>query len=241
MLLLKVTVRGPKEDVMKACQQLLELTTERQLSSYSVEVRAKPQHHKFLIGKNGANIKKIRDLTGARIVFPTDKDEDKEVIIIIGRREAVEHAKVELEATIKEIVSSRSRACYVRGESLRGAIQKFPKCIRKKADTLKVLIATVPFKVVPLEAYTTIPTFLPRSEAVLEVFCVSVFSTFCDLAWISSTVSNLRPFNLVFILGKRKKLQGTKSGEYGGCGMTVMFLEAKKCCTAKAMCTGALS
>jgi transcription antitermination factor NusA-like protein len=103
----KVTIRGPKEDVIKACQQLQELATERQLSSYSAEVRAKPQHHKFLIGKNGVNIKKIRDLTGARIVFPTDKDEDKEAITIIGKQEAVERAKAELEATIKEIVSFR--------------------------------------------------------------------------------------------------------------------------------------
>jgi len=39
----KVMVRGPKEDVKKACQQLLELTSERQLSSYSAEVHAKPQ------------------------------------------------------------------------------------------------------------------------------------------------------------------------------------------------------
>jgi len=116
MLLLKVTVRGPKEDVKKACQQLQELTTERQLSSYSAEVRAKPQHHKFLIGKNGANIKKIRDLTGARIVFPTDKDENKDVITITGKQKAVELAKAELEATIKEIVSSRRRAIMCRKE-----------------------------------------------------------------------------------------------------------------------------
>jgi hypothetical protein len=40
---------------------------------------------------------------------------------------------------------------------------------KKKVDMLKVLIATVPFKVVPLGAYTTIPTFLPRSDAALEV------------------------------------------------------------------------
>ncbi|GLV35995.1 Dodeca-satellite-binding protein 1 [Carabus blaptoides fortunei] len=99
----KVTIRGPKEDVERAKQQLLELTTERQLSSFTAEVRAKPAQHKFLIGKNGANIKKIRDSTGARIVFPTDKDEDKEVITIIGKKEAVEKAKAELEATIKEI------------------------------------------------------------------------------------------------------------------------------------------
>ncbi|CAG2061167.1 unnamed protein product, partial [Timema podura] len=78
----KVTVRGPKDDVMKARQQLMELTSERQLTSFTAKVRANPQHHKFLIGKSGANIKKIRDLTGARIVFPTDKDEDKETITI---------------------------------------------------------------------------------------------------------------------------------------------------------------
>lgn len=43
----------------KAKLQLLELTNEKQLSSFSAEVRAKVQHHKFLIGKNGANIKKV--------------------------------------------------------------------------------------------------------------------------------------------------------------------------------------
>ncbi|GLG98938.1 Vigilin [Gryllus bimaculatus] len=99
----KVTVRGPKDDVMKACQQLRELTSERQLSSFTATVRAKPQHHKFLIGKNGANIKKIRDQTGARIVFPSEKDEQKDVITIIGKQDAVEKARAQLEATIKEI------------------------------------------------------------------------------------------------------------------------------------------
>ena len=50
------------------------------------QVRAKQQHHRFLIGRNGANIRKIRDATGARIIFPTDKDEDKELITIIGKK-----------------------------------------------------------------------------------------------------------------------------------------------------------
>ncbi|XP_023026265.1 satellite-binding protein 1 Dp1 [Leptinotarsa decemlineata] len=99
----KVTIRGPKEDVDRAKQQLLDLANERQLASYSVEVRAKAQHHKFLIGKNGANIKKIRDSTGARIVFPSNSDDDREVITIIGKKEAVEEAKAALEATIKDI------------------------------------------------------------------------------------------------------------------------------------------
>ncbi|VEN61845.1 unnamed protein product, partial [Callosobruchus maculatus] len=67
------------------------------------QVRAKAQHHKFLIGRNGANIKKIRDSTGARIVFPSNNDDDREVITIIGKKEAVEEAKDKLMAMIKDI------------------------------------------------------------------------------------------------------------------------------------------
>ncbi|KAG7202071.1 hypothetical protein KM043_004746 [Ampulex compressa] len=99
----KVSIRGPKDDVEKAKQQLFELTNEKQLSSYSAEVSAKVQHHKFLIGKNGANIRKIRESTGARIIFPTEEDQHKEVITIVGKKEAVEKAKAELETTIREI------------------------------------------------------------------------------------------------------------------------------------------
>ncbi|XP_037797231.1 vigilin-like [Penaeus monodon] len=99
----KVTIRGPKEEVHKAKQMLVELSNEKQLASFTAEVRAKPQHHRFLIGRNGANIRKIRDATGARIIFPTDKDEDKELITIIGKKEAIAKAKEQLEITIKEL------------------------------------------------------------------------------------------------------------------------------------------
>lgn len=99
----KVTIRGPKDDVLKAKSQLLELANERQLASFTAEVRAKQQHHKFLIGKNGASIRKIRDATGARIIFPGNDDADKEVITIIGKEENVKQAKEQLEAIIKDI------------------------------------------------------------------------------------------------------------------------------------------
>jgi len=99
----KVTIRGPKEEVTKAKQMLVDLSNEKQLASHTCEVRAKQQHHRFLIGRNGANIRKIRDSTGARIIFPTDKDEDKELITIIGKKESIAKAKLELETTIKEL------------------------------------------------------------------------------------------------------------------------------------------
>lgn len=99
----KVTIRGPKDDVERAKVQLLEMSNEKELSSFSAEVRANPKHHRFLIGKKGASIKKIRDSTGARIIFPTNDDKDKEVITIIGKKEAVETAKAQLETIIKEV------------------------------------------------------------------------------------------------------------------------------------------
>ncbi|XP_071563213.1 vigilin-like isoform X2 [Temnothorax nylanderi] len=62
----KVSIRGPKDDVEKAKAQLLELSNEKQLSRFSTEVCAKVQHHKFLIGKNGANIKKRYERSSLR-------------------------------------------------------------------------------------------------------------------------------------------------------------------------------
>ncbi|XP_019637669.1 PREDICTED: vigilin-like [Branchiostoma belcheri] len=99
----KVTIRGPKEDVEKAKQQLLELSNERAQSGHTSEVRAKPEHHKFLIGRGGSNIRKVRDNTGARIIFPTAKDDDQELITIMGTKEAVAAARAELENLIKDL------------------------------------------------------------------------------------------------------------------------------------------
>ena len=66
-----------------------------------------------------------------------------------------------------------------------------------------------------------------------------VSSTLYDSSWISSMVSNLRPFIRSFSLGKRKKSQGARS--YGGWGTTVMLFLAKNCETLKDLWAGALS
>lgn len=99
----KVTISGPKEDVARATQQLLDIVNEKKASSFTAEIRAKPEHHKYLIGKDGYKIQKIRDSTGARIEFPSNTDEDRERILIIGKEEAVEEAKKALETSIKEL------------------------------------------------------------------------------------------------------------------------------------------
>ncbi|XP_034036586.1 high density lipoprotein binding protein a [Thalassophryne amazonica] len=99
----KVTIRGPVDEVEKAKQQLLALAEEKQTKSHTAELRAKPEYHKFLIGKGGGNIRKVRDSTGARIIFPTAEDQDQELITVVGTEEAVREAQKELEELIKSL------------------------------------------------------------------------------------------------------------------------------------------
>merc|ERR1712050_290304 len=115
---------------------LTEMSTERQLNSSQAVIRAKPEHHKFLIGRQGVNIQTVRDKTGARIIFPSEKDEDREVITILGTKEAVAAAKDELESRIKDLdkiveetmtVDPKHHRYFVarRGEVLRNIGEEF--------------------------------------------------------------------------------------------------------------------
>lgn len=100
----KVTIRGPKEDVAKAEKLLLALAKDRELSSFEDAVKAKPEFHRFLIGRGGANIKKIREkYSDVRILFPRETDTDKETIHLIGKKEEVAVVKKQLEAMISEL------------------------------------------------------------------------------------------------------------------------------------------
>ncbi|XP_025787599.1 vigilin isoform X2 [Puma concolor] len=98
-----VVIRGPASDVEKAKKQLLHLAEEKQTKSFTVDIRAKPEYHKFLIGKGGGKIRKVRDNTGARIIFPTAEDKDQDLITIIGKEDAVREAQKELEALIQNL------------------------------------------------------------------------------------------------------------------------------------------
>ncbi|XP_065736334.1 vigilin isoform X2 [Phocoena phocoena] len=98
-----VIIRGPSSDVEKARKQLLHLAEEKQTKSFTVDIRAKPEYHKFLIGKGGGNIRKVRDSTGARVIFPAAEDRDQDLITIIGKEGAVREAQKELEALIRSL------------------------------------------------------------------------------------------------------------------------------------------
>ncbi|GFT84593.1 vigilin [Nephila pilipes] len=63
-----IAIRGPKENVMKEKERLLEILNDKLLLRHTADIKANAEH-KSLIGKNEASIKKICDKIGASIVF----------------------------------------------------------------------------------------------------------------------------------------------------------------------------
>uniref|UniRef100_A0A8C7FU32 Vigilin n=1 Tax=Oncorhynchus kisutch TaxID=8019 RepID=A0A8C7FU32_ONCKI len=132
----RVTVRGPAGEVERAKRQLLQLAEEKQVNNFTAELQAKPEYHKFLIGKGGVNIRGVRDRTGARIIFPSPDEPEQELITIIGREEAVRLAQKELETLVKNlddvvedsmVVETRHHRYFVcrRGQVLRELAEEY--------------------------------------------------------------------------------------------------------------------
>merc|ERR1712079_566491 len=140
----KVTVRGPVDDVEKAIKLLRELSDEKQLSGISAEVKAKPQHHKFLIGRAGCHIQKIRDDTGARIIFPGSDDADRESITIVGTKEAVAKAKADLEARILELDNIVEDSMTVDPKHHRYFVARRGEVLRKIGDDFGGVVVSFP-------------------------------------------------------------------------------------------------
>jgi len=68
------------------------------------EVRVNTAFHRFLIGRNGMNLRELTERTGARVVFPSPSDHDNDCILLIGQQDAINKARAELEARIKDLV-----------------------------------------------------------------------------------------------------------------------------------------
>jgi len=68
------------------------------------EVRVNAAFHRFLIGRNGMNSRELSERTGARVVFPSLSDQDNDCILLIGQQDAINKARAELEARIKDLV-----------------------------------------------------------------------------------------------------------------------------------------
>ncbi|XP_065210627.1 vigilin-like isoform X2 [Planococcus citri] len=211
-----ITITGKKENVEEARDRILKIqkemelvhgiteeaskpkpeavaTNEKPQPTITIEIKAKPEHHKFLIGKSGLKIKKVRDLTGARITFPNEGDEDKERIIIQGRKDAVERAKEELESMIDQInntveevvhvnpkyhkhfISNRGELIHKISEDCGGVTISFPRLssagpneskviVKGKPNGVKEAIKRIEQEVQELEEQITIEVYIPNRD-----------------------------------------------------------------------------
>merc|ERR1712025_1159092 len=102
-----VKLRGPKDDVDKCSRYFTKLQKELLESSFQVKVPIFKQFHKFVIGKGGANIRRIRDETDTKIDLP-DSGSDSDMITITGKKEnvmkAVEQVK-QIQSEMADIIS----------------------------------------------------------------------------------------------------------------------------------------
>ncbi|KPM05623.1 Vigilin-like protein [Sarcoptes scabiei] len=101
----RVGIRGTKDSVQKAKQLLLKMSNDFQTNNYSEEFKVNVEHHRYLIGKNGCNINKLRDQHNVRVQFSSDNKLNKEDdrVVITGKKEDVQTARTILEAKIKEL------------------------------------------------------------------------------------------------------------------------------------------
>uniref|UniRef100_A0A1I7XUS0 Vigilin n=1 Tax=Heterorhabditis bacteriophora TaxID=37862 RepID=A0A1I7XUS0_HETBA len=99
----KVTIRGPKEDVEKAQKLLTDLAKDKEVNLHEDTVIAKPEFHRFLIGKGGSKINKMRENFDVRVMFPRETDADKETIHLLGKKDDVLKVKHELEDAVKQL------------------------------------------------------------------------------------------------------------------------------------------
>jgi polyribonucleotide nucleotidyltransferase len=89
----------------------MKIVKERNESSYVIEVPIYKQFHRMIIGKGGANIRKIRDETQTKIDLPAE-GEKSDVITITGKKENVEEAKNRIQQILNELANIVTEESY---------------------------------------------------------------------------------------------------------------------------------
>lgn len=142
----KITLKGPREEIEKAKKELLKLAKEKNEISYSEDVPAKLEYHRFLVGKKGNNVNTLREQYNVRIIFPSntkDNNNNKNVsaspqcqdlITIIGAEKNVKAVRVEIEKTLKNLEEQVTDEVNVDQKWHKNFTAKRAKLINKISD-----------------------------------------------------------------------------------------------------------
>uniref|UniRef100_A0A8C8JW85 Vigilin n=1 Tax=Oncorhynchus tshawytscha TaxID=74940 RepID=A0A8C8JW85_ONCTS len=98
-----VQLRGPRNEVEKCSKFMAKMVADMVENGFFLSVPIFKQFHKNIIGKGGANIKKIREETNTRIDLPAENS-NSEMIVITGKKENCEAARIRILSIQKELV-----------------------------------------------------------------------------------------------------------------------------------------
>lgn len=122
-------------------------------------------------------------------------------------------------------------------------IKKFPEFIHKiKTTSLFFKIDVVPFEVIPIDCNALTPALDPilKTFVVLDFrYVIRAVFDFCVIS--SRLLKGCVPRNSFLSRSNRKKSQGAKSGEFGGCGMVFVTYLVRNSRIMIALCDGTLS
>lgn len=140
----KITLKGPREEIEKAKKELQKLAKQKNEMSYSEDVPAKNEYHRFLVGKNGNNVNTLRDQYNVRIIFPSsvkDNNNNKnstqqcqDTITIIGAEKNVKDVRIEIEQTLRNLEEQATDEVTVDQKWHKHFIAKRAKLINKISD-----------------------------------------------------------------------------------------------------------
>ena len=99
-----VKLRGPKDDVDRCAKVLNKTIKDLRESNYQVKVPIFKQFHKFIVGKGGVTIRKIRQETDTKTELP-ESGSDSDMIAITGKKENVEKAQKKVQQIQTEMAN----------------------------------------------------------------------------------------------------------------------------------------
>lgn len=142
----RILLKGPREDIEKAKEKLLKAYKDRNELSYSEDITAKLEFHRYLVGRKGNNINQLREKYNCRILFPQTETTTAaapaddaaavtvpatDTITIIGKEENVKKCRVELEATIKSLEEQVTEEIQVDPKWHKNFVAKRGKLVNK--------------------------------------------------------------------------------------------------------------
>ena len=153
----KIKMHGPSAEVDKAKDTINNVIKEIQSKIVVEDLRVNPKYHRFIIGKNGVNIKHIREETGAQIHIPSENEQiTGDCIKIEGSHESVAKAKKELEVLVRKLVDKENEVTKeliieqrfhrqligTKGESIRVIRDRFNQVINPLLSLLLLLLSS---------------------------------------------------------------------------------------------------